>query len=66
MTCTTHHHACDCREEKLNDLMAAMAEFIDIACRADFSRKDGREAKRVASLIARLSAELGPIPKSVN
>ena len=63
MTCTTHHYACDCREDSLNDLLLAVAEFIDICCKAEFAKGEKDKARKVCARIDKLAKSLAPIPK---
>ena len=55
MTCVTHHHACDCREEKVREMCEYLLFYCESALNARFDWNALQGAVEIAN-------ELYPLP----
>lgn len=58
--CTTHHHACDCRESLFSEMLTLLRDRVDCACSVR-QRASGHVSEcfmpEVEALIARIEGE---------
>ena len=73
MSCTSHHHACDCREQKIATLtMAALEAVVELDWIKNLSAVSPEGREKISSIVERvyaaceaLGGEVTPCPHKV-